>query len=156
MTPRLLSHSPRVRIPNLAPMVDVVMVILIFFMLGTGFATPEGVLPTQLPTQVGPGGGAQVSVVPVVRIELLESPDGLRILVMGQALAESSFDALANLLIDRKNAGADAAGRVLLWSDPAVRFENVISAMDACKRAGFPNLELVTGSGSSKVRAAES
>jgi biopolymer transport protein ExbD len=156
MTPKLLSHSPRVRIPNLAPMVDVVMVILIFFMLGTGFATPEGVLPTRLPTQVGPGGGARVSVVPIVRIELRDSPEGLRILVMGQALAESSFEALTSLLTDRKNAGADAAGRVLLWSAPAVRFENVISAMDACNRAGFPNLELVIGGGSSPVRAAES
>lgn len=156
MMPTLHSRSPRVRIPNLAPMVDVVMVILIFFMLGTGFATPEGVLPTRLPTQIGPGGGAQVSIVPIVRIELRDSPKGLRILVMGQALAENSFDALTSLLTERKDAGADAAGRVLLWSEPAVRFENVISAMDACTRAGFPNLELVIGGGSTPVRAAAS
>jgi biopolymer transport protein ExbD len=147
MRPTLHSRSPRVRIPNLAPMVDVVMVILIFFMLGAGFATPEGVLPTRLPTQVGPGGGARVSIVPVVRIELRESPEGLQILVMGRALAEESFDALTSLLTERREAGADAAGRVLLWSEPTVRFEHVISAMDACTRAGFPNLELVTGGG---------
>ncbi|HKQ46653.1 MAG TPA: biopolymer transporter ExbD [Phycisphaerae bacterium] len=156
MMPNLHGRAPRVRIPNLAPMVDVVMVILIFFMLGTGFATPEGVLPTRLPTQIGPGGGARVSIVPVVRIELRESPGGLRILVMGQALAESSFDVLSSLLTERKDAGADAAGRVLLLAEPAVRFESVISAMDTCQRAGFPNLELVIGGGSTPVRTDES
>ena len=45
-----LAHAD---IPNLAPMVDVVMVILIFFMLGTTFAISEGVLPTRLPSRIG-------------------------------------------------------------------------------------------------------
>jgi biopolymer transport protein ExbD len=139
------------RIPNLAPMVDVVMVILIFFMLGAGFAIPEGVLPTQLPTQIGPGGGAHVAIVPVVRIELHDSPKGLQIHVMGRPFPENSFDALAQFLIQRRDAGADPAGRILLSADASIRYEHVISAMDACTRAGFPNVELVIGGGSSTV-----
>lgn len=65
-------HPSSPSIPNLAPMVDVVMVILIFFMLGTSFALSEGVLPSQLPAQVGPGGAASVSIVPQVRIALVK------------------------------------------------------------------------------------
>ncbi len=142
----------RINVPNLAPMVDVVMVILIFFMLGAGFAIPEGVLPTQLPKQIGPGGGAGISIVPVVRIELLDSPGGLRIQVMGRPLAEHSIDALLQFLIERKEAGADPAGRVLLASDPGVRYEHVIAAMDACTRSGFTNIELVIGGGAQSGR----
>lgn len=143
---RMARHS-RYRVPNLAPMVDVVMVILIFFMLGAGFAIPEGVLPTQLPRQIGPGGSASISIVPVVRIELLESTEGLRIQVMGRPLAEHSIDALMQFLVERREAGADPAGRVLLASDPGVRYEYVIGAMDACTRSGFTNIELVIGGG---------
>ncbi len=150
----------RARIPNLAPMVDVVMVILIFFMLGTGFAMPEGILPMHLPMQIGPGGGARVSIVPLVRIELLDSPKGLRIHVMGRPLPGNTFDALSRFLVQRREAGADPAGRILLSADSAVRYEHVIAAMDACTRAGFPNVELVigehshgVGGGSSAARA---
>ena len=66
----------RVEVPNLAPMVDVVMVILIFFMLGTSFAMSEGVIPMQLPSDIGPGGAANVTVVPVVRIAPMEDAEG--------------------------------------------------------------------------------
>lgn len=143
MNRRIATRPALAHVPNLAPMVDVVMVILIFFMLGTGFAMPEGVLPTKLPTQIGPGGGARVSIVPLVRIELQQAPEGLRIHVMGRTLAENSFDALTQFMRDRRDAGADPAGRILLSADPRVLYEHVISAMDACTRAGFPNLELV-------------
>lgn len=130
-------------VPNLAPMVDVVMVILIFFMLGTTFAFSEGVLPTQLPSQVGPGGGASVTIVPAVRIALVDDaadPLGCRILVMEQALPNNSFDALKDYMSSKREAGADPSGRVLIAPMPDVEYQRVISAMDACVRAGFTNI----------------
>jgi len=147
-------------IPNLAPMVDVVMVILIFFMLGTSFAIPEGILPTRLPSQVGPGGGATVTVIPAVRIALLEQQDGpkaisldqkgaCRIVVMGHELAENSFDALSGYLEAKRLAGADPTGRILIGAEPGVQYQHVISAMDASVRAGFSNILFSVGGGES-------
>jgi biopolymer transport protein ExbD len=129
--------------PNLAPMVDVVMVILVFFMLGTSLAVSEGVLPTELPSQVGPGGAANVTIIPVVRITLLETADekGCQIIVMGRALADNSFPALERLLQDKIEAGADPKGRVLIGASPGVEYQNVISTMDACVQAGFGNIQ---------------
>lgn len=131
-------------VPNLAPMVDVVMVILIFFMLGTTFALPEGVLPTQLPSQIGPGGGATVFIVPVVQIALLNNPvnNACQIVIPGVTLPEDSFEGLARLLKDKRVAGADPNGRILISAEPGVAYQQVISAMDACVRGGFANIQL--------------
>jgi biopolymer transport protein ExbD len=130
-------------IPNLAPMVDVVMVILIFFMLGTSFAIYEGVLPTRLPSDIGPGGGARVTIIPAVRIALLEQRGGLgcKIVVMGHDLPANSFEALTDLLRSKILAGADPTGRILIGAEPDVQYQHVISAMDACVRAGLGNIQ---------------
>jgi len=128
--------------PNLAPMVDVVMVILIFFMLGTTFAVFEGVLPTQLPSQIGPGGAASVTILPTVRIALLEGDGGqCRIVVIGGPAAMPGFEALAAFLRERIAAGADPEGRVLIEAEPSVAYQQVVSAMDACVRAGFGHIQ---------------
>ena len=130
-------------IPNLAPMVDVVMVILIFFMLGTTFAISEGILPTQLPSQIGPGGGSTVMIVPALQIALQETPDGVgcKIVVPGVQLRENSFEALGEVLRAKLEAGADPTGRILIGAEPGVHYQHVISAMDACVRAGFSNIQ---------------
>jgi biopolymer transport protein ExbD len=123
-------------------MVDVVMVILIFFMLGTSFAASEGMLPTQLPADVGPGGAAAVSIVPVVRIGLEQAgAGGVRIRVMGQPLVEQSYGALQAYMRGKRDAGADPKGRVVVAAGPDVRYKHVISAFNACVRAGFENVQ---------------
>ena len=129
--------------PNLAPMVDVVMVILVFFMLGTSLAVSEGILPTELPSQVGPGGGAEVTIAPSIRVMLQALPGqpGCLILVMGKPLANNSFDSLESLFRNKRKTGADTTGRVLIGAEPAVQYQYVISAMDACVRAGFSNIQ---------------
>jgi hypothetical protein len=135
-------------------MIDVVMVILIFFMLGTSFAISEGLLAAQLPSQVGPGGGAVVSIVPTVRILLRPQPvgDGCRISVMGLEWGEGGFDDLTRLLGEKRREGADPLGRVQISADPAVRYQHVISAMDACVRGGFSNLQInLSGLGAAKI-----
>lgn len=143
------SELARVEVPNLAPMVDVVMVILIFFMLGTSFAMPEGVIPMQLPSDIGPGGAANVTVVPVVRIALMEDADGdaCRIIVMERALPENSFHALRGFMTEKRAAGADPLGPILIAAEPGVAYQQVIHAMDACVRAGFSNIQFSINAG---------
>lgn len=129
-------------VPNLAPMVDVVMVILIFFMLGTSFVLTEGFLSTRLPAQAGPGGAARISIVPAVRIELYRGEGaacGIR--VMGQSIRDGDFAALEGMLRSRVEAGADSQSRVVIRAEPAVRYEQVVSAMDAARRAGYARVQ---------------
>lgn len=147
----------RAEVPNLAPMVDVVMVILIFFMLGTSFAMSEGVIPMQLPSDVGPGGGATVTVVPTVRIALMEDGrgKGCRIIVMERALSENSFHALRAFMAEKHAAGADPLGPILIAAEPGVAYQQVIYAMDACVRAGFSNIQFSINTGARAARIDE-
>ena len=149
---RRFSHAAEVRhadVPNLAPMVDVVMVILIFFMLGTSLSMLEGVLPTRLPADVGPGGEASVTVIPAVRVALMEDPSSqrCRILVMERPLPQNTFSALRAYLDDRRRAGADPTAPVVIGAEPGVAYQQVISAMDACVHAGFGNIQFSIGGG---------
>lgn len=134
--------------PNLAPMVDVVMVILIFFMLGTSFAAREGVLSMQLPADVGPGGGATVTISPAVRISLqpAEGGAGVRLAIEGRPLAGHGFDDLCRYLKGQIDRGADPRGRVVLAVDPTVRYKHVIATFNACARAGFENVQFALSS----------
>ena len=136
-------------IPNLAPMVDVVMVILIFFMLGTSFAVMEGALQTQLPSQVAGASAEKVSIIPLIRISLGRAADSsCQIQVMNQAMPANGFGDLEQFLAGKMNAGADAQSRVLISARPDVRYQDVISTMDASRRAGFSRIQFSLGANS--------
>lgn len=141
--------------PNLAPMVDVIMVILIFFMLGTRFKFHEAVLPTQLPADVGPGPGASVAIAPLVRIGLLagHQPSDYTITIMHQPLAPNDFRALASLLVAKRQAGADPTARVIIDAEPGVQYRHVVKAFDACVRAGFENVQFAVQLNPAAIRA---
>src|SRR5262247_325922 len=80
-----------VAVPNLAPMIDVVMVILIFFMLGTTFAISEGMVKARLPATVTNATASHVAMIPTVRIHVQQkSGAACKFLVMGQELEDSS------------------------------------------------------------------
>ncbi len=139
--------------PNLAPMVDVTMVILIFFMLGARLVVEEGALPTELPSQVGPGGGSSITIIPTVRITLIETAQGgCQIFLMGSEIPGASFTTLQSILKQRIDEGANAEGRVLIEAGPDVEYQYVVSAMDACVGSGFQNIRFavsgISGQGS--------
>jgi biopolymer transport protein ExbD len=141
-------RPPRATTPNLAPLVDVVMVILIFFMLGTSFVLREGLLPTRLPTDQADG-GTDPTFVPVVRIALTPgpTPERCEISVLGHSLPDGSFDALQGFLRNRRVRGADPQGRIIIAASPTVLYQSVISAVDACVRAGFKNVQFAVSAG---------
>lgn len=131
------------RIPNLAPMVDVIMVILVFFMLGASLDLfREGALRTELDPRSGPGPGAAVEIIPAVKIALADIDDGAgcAVFVMGQPLA-GGLAALPGLLEQKIRAGADTLSPVVIAAEPTVRWRYVIATMDACQQAGFSNVQ---------------
>jgi biopolymer transport protein ExbD len=60
---------------------------------------------------------------------------------MDEAMPTNSFSALRAYLRDKRIAGADPTGRVLITAESEVTYQSVISAMDACVRAGFSNIQ---------------
>jgi biopolymer transport protein ExbD len=137
--------QPAERVPNLAPMVDVIMVILVFFLLGASLQLArEGVLQTQLDPRSGPGEGTPIEIIPSVRIALEEVDGGAdcRVYVMGAALADDRrFERLYALLDRKRREGADVLSPVVIASQPAVQWKFVVRAMDAAVRAGFHNVQ---------------
>jgi biopolymer transport protein ExbD len=131
-------------VPNLAPMVDVIMVLLVFFLLGTSLEfVRQGVLETQLDPSSGPGGGVAVQILPLVRITLRDVGDGrsVQIFVVDELVAEDDFDRLQRFLAQRRAAGADPTNPIVIQAETQVRWQFVVAAMDAAVRAGFKNVQ---------------
>jgi biopolymer transport protein ExbD len=142
MRQRLLPAAEPV--PNLAPMVDVIMVLLVFFLLGTSLdLAQQGILRTELDPRSGPGGGQRVEINPLIRIALGDVDDGrsASIHVMEYALPAGDFQQLFVYLRDRREAGADPENPVVIGAETTVRWEFVVRAMDAAVRAGFKNVQ---------------
>ncbi len=132
------------RVPNLAPMVDIIMCLLIYFMLsGALYLNREGVLQTELDPRSGPAAGEKVQVNPVVKIGLEDVNDGkaCNIWVLDEMLGENKFDELRSYMAQRRAAGADPGNPVIIGAIGSVRYRFVISAFDACVRAGFKNVQ---------------
>jgi biopolymer transport protein ExbD len=123
-------------------MVDVIMVLLVFFMLGATIKLhTEGVLASELDPRSGPSEGTPISLVPAVKIALIGGGDSCSIYVAGQLLPDGSFESLRTLLAQRLADGADPRGPVVIAAQDAVPWKFVVAAMDAAVRAGFSNVQ---------------
>jgi biopolymer transport protein ExbD len=145
-------ESLQERIPNLAPMVDVIMVILVFFMLGASLRLArEGVLQTELDPRSGPGGSEAVEIIPAVKIGLEDVDHGksFQMYVMGEPLKNNTFEGLRQLLDERRAAGADTMSPVVIGAQAGVRWQFVIQAMDAAVQAHFRNVQFAVHLGAS-------
>jgi biopolymer transport protein ExbD len=60
---------------------------------------------------------------------------------MERELPDNSFASLRAFMSEKLRAGADPSARVLIGAEPGVAYQQVISAMDACVRAGFSNIQ---------------
>ena len=138
------------RVPNLAPMVDVIMVLLVFFMLGASLhLTQEGVLQTELDPRSGPGPGAPIEIIPAVQIGLEDVEQGrtCNIYVMGAPLDGNTFEHLRTYMRERREAGADPTNPVVIGAQASVRWNFVVKAMDAAVQAGFKNVQFAVSLG---------
>ncbi len=130
-------------IPNLAPLVDVIMVLLIFFMLGASLNLKvEGVLETELDSRSGPDEGQQIEINPSIRIGLEDVDRGAscNIYVMDTMLGDD-FSKLREFMDNRRLAGADVTNSVVIGAQGTVRYKYLIAAFDSCVLAHFRNVQ---------------
>ena len=122
---------------NLAPMIDVVFLLLVFFMVATTFVEPEKQLDLELPPAES---GAEPQELPdELLIQVLR--DG-RILLGGD---EHSPESLRGEL--ERTARARPATPVTVRGDEAVDYGRVVGVLDLCHLAGLTSTSLIVRDG---------
>ena len=120
---------------NLISLIDVLLVLLIFFMVSTTFQQ-EGRVKVQLPqaSQIPQAKGAHEPIVVTVTAE-----GGYR--VNERALVNGSPDTLRAALL--KEAGTDR-GPLTIRADARTTHQAVVTAMDVAGKLGFAQLNIAT------------
>jgi biopolymer transport protein ExbD len=122
---------------NLTPLIDVVFLLLIFFMVSTTF-TSETHLKLDLPEAEG---GQPPS--PPEKIEVLITVDG-NYSVNGESLVNRQMKTLMAAIESKGNGKKDLP--FIITADAKVPYESVVQVMDAAGRMGYANLSMTTKS----------
>ena len=136
--------------PNMTPMVDVVMCILIFFMLGSSFAVTSMYLsaPTPAIDKKGLGNVAADSVMPSVQFTLevkrvagqtKVSAFGITVEKLDNEGADEGALTLPRLLTQKRQA-MDKDVQLFIEPSRHVSWQDVILVYDACVKAKFQNV----------------
>jgi biopolymer transport protein ExbD len=120
---------------NLTPLIDVVFLLLIFFMVSTSF-TKETHLKVDLPQ----ANGQPSSELPE-QIEILIAVDG-SYAVNGRSLVNTKADTLRTAL--EKTANGNTKVPLIITADAKTAHQYVVQAMDVAGQLGFVNLRMTT------------
>ena len=137
--------------PNMTPMVDIVMVILIFFMAGSAFIGPEwfldvgmaqGVVEQEQREPADPAPALDLELPPAqVVLRLRAAGDGAT-RVTGLGLTDATLDDLDAALRRHRDEGAASAIRIVIEPTPGTSYQDVIRVYDACEQAGVAGVAL--------------
>lgn len=122
---------------NLAPLIDVVFILLLFFVVTTTF-TRETQLKVDLPEAVS---GEQVQAEVKAALEILIGVDG-SFALNGKSLSKNDLTTLMEAL--RQESGGDKSIPVVLSADAKSPHQAVVTAMDAAAKLGFAQLRITT------------
>ena len=129
---------------NLTPLIDVVFLLLIFFMVSTTF-TKENHLSINLPESTATQQPVEVS-----NLEIIISETG-NYMVNDTNLANNKLDTLKKELLNA--AMGEVNVPVTITADANTSHQYVVRAMDAAGQAGFINLSITTRNGSTNSNA---
>ena len=119
---------------ELTPMIDVVFLLLIFFMVTTTFLDPERQIDIELPTAESGS-------------ELTEVPDEIVLTILEDGTVQSegrSLDREGLLVLLKSAAQNDPNTPVTIRGHRLAHHERIVSVMDACGLAGLSNLAVGT------------
>jgi biopolymer transport protein ExbD len=120
---------------NITPLIDVVFLLLIFFMVTTTFSRETRLLVNL------PEANAELAEAPLAQIEILVTREG-NYLINGRALVNNRIDTLMRGL-ELESAG-DTTLPVLLIADAEATHQAVITAMDGIGQSGFRRMNIAT------------
>lgn len=120
---------------NLTPLIDVVFLLLIFFMVSTTF-TDKTELQIDLPKATGQ---PQIKRPDAIKLVINQSGEYS---VNGQQLINNTFATLKTAV--SKAASGNKEARVLITADAKTSHQSVVKAMDAAGQLGLKNLSITT------------
>ncbi|PKM22046.1 MAG: biopolymer transporter ExbD [Gammaproteobacteria bacterium HGW-Gammaproteobacteria-14] len=118
---------------NLTPLIDVVFLLLIFFMVSTTF-TRETRLSVELPEASG-----VAAITDPKMIEVSVSANG-DYMINGERLTRSDRDGLRAVLLPLSQQGTDVP--FIIIADAKASHQSVVTVMDIAGRLGFANLSI--------------
>lgn len=122
---------------NLAPLIDVVFILLLFFVVTTTF-TRETQMRVDLPEAVS---GTPPEAHKVMPVEISVMADS-QFAVNGQLLVKHDLQTLMAAL--QRESKGDSSVPVIISSDALAPYQAVITAMDAAGKLGFSRLQMAT------------
>ncbi len=120
---------------NITPLIDVVFLLLIFFMVSTSF-TRE----TQIEIELPKASGEQLEFAPEV-VEISIDAEG-NFYVNKQPLINSQIETLRKAIL--KLSDGDITLPLIISADAKAPYQSVVIAMDAAGQEGFTNLQMAT------------
>ena len=120
---------------NITPLIDIVFLLLIFFMVSTTFQK-ESQLRVQLPEAT-----QQPQPEPSEPLEIVISADG-QYAIGGRKLADNSLESVVEAL--KQVAGGRREQPLVVRADARTPHQAVVRAMDAASRLGLRNLSIAT------------
>jgi biopolymer transport protein ExbD len=122
---------------GLAPLIDVVFILLLFFVVTTTF-TRETQLKIDLPEA---DSATPVQETELKQLEVMIAADGSYSL-NGQSLVKSDLATLSSAL--QKESAGDSSLPLVISADARTPHQAVITAMDAAGKLGFSRLRITT------------
>lgn len=126
---------------NLTPMIDVVFLLLLFFMVSTSFIR-ESSLKVDLPEATGQALAEQDK-----SIDIVINADG-QFVVDTITLDKPSNEQLAKVL--KKAVGDNTDPHIIISADANAEYQNIVTAMDTAQQLGYTRLTLATRQTTSK------
>jgi biopolymer transport protein ExbD len=120
---------------NLTPLIDIVFLLLIFFMVSTTF-TKETHLAIDLPEASGASAEPSAEL-----IEVVISADG-RYALNGKSLVNNQLRTLMSAI--ETLSGGDSQLPLIITADARTPHESVVRAMDAAGQLGFVKISITT------------
>lgn len=124
--------------PNVVPLVDVMFMLLLFFILGTRFRQEEGIIPGTLPAIGGVSSGGPVF--EPRTLTLRNSGTGVSYELQGAAVGLSSPEELYLQLASMHKATAGAEVSIIIKPLPSVPWGYVVEAFNQAVRAKFDKI----------------
>lgn len=120
---------------NVTPLIDVVLVLLIFYMVSTTFVS-ESKMELTLPQA-----SKDVPSEPPDKIDIAIDHQG-HVFVNNQALLNTQLDTIRRALNDAHKSGAEPV--VIISADATASYQSVIDVMDAARQAGLYKITFPT------------
>lgn len=120
---------------NLTPMIDVVFLLLLFFMVSTSFIR-ESSLKVDLPEASGEAMAEQVE-----PIDIIISSSG-EFTINQISLIDASREAISDAL--RQAVGNQDDPHIIISADAETDYQNIVTAMDTAQVLGYSRLTLAT------------